>query len=76
MNADNYKQPPTFTARRLSSVRNLPGLYPNASITSSSIRWLIFNAEENGFNQCVLKMGRKILIDCEKFESWLEQEKS
>ena len=57
---------------RLSTVKNLPGKYPDAEITESSIRWLIFNAEHNGFHICIRRLGRKILIDLDQFESWLQ----
>jgi len=62
------------TARRLSTVRNLPTHYPDAGFTESSIRWLIFNAHENGFTQCVRRAGRKVLIDLDAFENWMDDE--
>ena len=60
--------------KRLSSVRNLPNHYPDAGFTESSIRWLIFNACDNGFAHCVKRAGRKVLIDLDKFEEWLDNE--
>lgn len=58
--------------KRLSTVKNLPSLYPDAGFTESSIRWLLFNAKENGFSCCVVRVGRKILIDLTRFEEWLD----
>jgi len=60
--------------KRLSTVRNLPGLYPDAGFTQSSIRWLIFNAKENGFSMCIVRMGRKVLVDLDKFNEWLDNQ--
>lgn len=60
--------------RRLSTVRNLPAKYPDANVTQSSIRWLLFNAKENGFSSCVVRIGRKVLIDLDKFESYLDEQ--
>lgn len=60
--------------KRLSSVKNLPSRYPDAGLTESSIRWLIFNAKENGFNHCVCRAGRKVLIDLDLFEDWMSNE--
>lgn len=60
--------------KRLSTVKNLPGLYPDAGFTDSSIRWNIFNGRENGFNRCVIRVGRKILIDLDRFEEWLDSQ--
>lgn len=37
------------------------------------IRHLIFHAETNGFSKCMVRMGRRILIDIEKFGEWLEE---
>jgi hypothetical protein len=62
------------TTKRLVTVKNLPSLYPDANFTSSSIRWLIFNASENGFNHCIRRAGRKVLIDLEAFEEWINNE--
>ena len=60
--------------KRLSTVRNLPALYPDAGFTQNSIRWLIFNADENGFSHCVVRLGRKVLIDLARFEEWLDNQ--
>lgn len=60
--------------KRLSTVRNLPSYYPDAGFTASSIRWLIFNASENGFKHCVRRAGRKVLIDLDAFEEWMDNE--
>ena len=61
------------TKSRLSTVKNLPTIYPDANFTESSIRWLIFNAESNGFNACIRRIGRKVLIDLDAFEFWLSK---
>ena len=59
--------------RRLSSVKNLPNLYPDADFTNGGIRWWIFNGKENGLNSCIIRIGNKILIDLDKFEQWLDK---
>lgn len=58
--------------RRLATVNQLVESYP--SFTSSSIRWLIFNEKTNGFSQCLRRIGRKILIDLDQFEQWIDQQ--
>jgi hypothetical protein len=50
--------------------RYLIRAYP--ALTESSVRWLRFNGDVNGFNGCVLTVGRKVLIDADAFERWLE----
>jgi hypothetical protein len=36
------------------------------------IRWWIFNADTNGFNVCIIRIGGRVLIDRAAFEHWLE----
>lgn len=62
------------TIKRYSSVKNVPSLYPDANITESSIRWLIFNAKENGFEKCIRRIGRKVLVDLEEFQNFIDNE--
>lgn len=40
--------------------------------TEHSIRWMMFNAEQNGFDKVVRRVGRRILIKEEEFYKWLE----
>jgi hypothetical protein len=56
--------------KRYSTVSKLPQLYP--AFTIGGLRHLIFNEESNGFNTCVIRVGRKILIDLDRFETWIE----
>jgi hypothetical protein len=59
-------------SKRVSSVKNFPSIYPDAEFTEAGIRWLIFNKEKNGFHKCVIKVGKKVLIDLDRFEKWLD----
>ena len=59
--------------KRFATVRQIPKIYPVFSV--SSIRWLIFNEKTNGFSQCLRRVGRKILIDLDLFEQWIDQQK-
>ena len=36
------------------------------------LRHLIFNAEKNGFQECVVRIGRRVLIDESQFFSWVD----
>lgn len=58
--------------KRWSTVKCVPAQYPEANFTEGSIRWWIFNSTENGFNSCIVRIGRKVLIDLDKFEQWIE----
>ena len=41
--------------------------------SESGLRWLIFNAKSNGFDKCVVRIGRRVLIDEQAFFRWAEQ---
>ncbi len=57
--------------RRLATVKQIPELYPGV-FTEASIRWLIFNEKQNGFSKCVRRIGKKLVIDINIFESWID----
>ena len=56
--------------KRYAAVKQIPNLYP--AFTIGGIRYLIFNKEEKGFANCVKKIGKKIVIDLDNFEKWIE----
>lgn len=57
-------------SRRFATVKQTAEIYP--AITQSGLRWLIFNQKTNGFNSCIRRLGRKILIDLDLFEKWID----
>lgn len=59
--------------KRFLTIRQTAQAYP--ALTEGALRWLRFNGDTNGFNRCVLAVGRKLLIDAEAFEQWLEGHK-
>lgn len=60
-------------AKRLATVKTIPQIYPGA-FTEASVRWLIFHEKVNGFTQCVRRLGKKVLIDLDQFESWIDEQ--
>ncbi len=48
----------------------------NKFLTNGGFRALIFNANSNGLNQqgVIVRIGRKVLIDEDKFFNWLESQ--
>ena len=44
------------------------------AFSEGSLRYLIFNATTNGFVSCLRRIGRKILIDVNAFNSWVQQQ--
>jgi len=55
------------------SVKLLAEKHPGFS--ESYLRYLIFNSKTNGFNKCVTRIGRKVLIDEDAFLKWFEENK-
>lgn len=39
------------------------------------LRYLIFHEKSNGFSSCVVRIGRKVLIDEEAFFAWVKSQK-
>ena len=37
----------------------------------ATVRWWIFNADRNGFRQCLLRIGGRVYIDRQAFKDWL-----
>ena len=58
--------------KRLLTFKLAAELYP--AFTESAFRWMRFNGDSNGFNICVRKVGRRVLLDAESFERWLDQQ--
>ncbi|UFS71386.1 hypothetical protein LPW11_04125 [Geomonas sp. RF6] len=40
-------------------------------LTEASIRWFLFNRARNGLSCAVIKLGRRLLVDEEKFDEWV-----
>jgi hypothetical protein len=44
----------------------------NPAFTEGGIRALIFRSKSNGFDSCIRRIGRKILISKSAFSRWIE----
>ncbi len=56
---------------RLKTVKQLSE--ENPAFTEASLRWLIYRAEENGIDEVLVRVGRRVLFDMDRFEEWLEK---
>ncbi len=45
----------------------------NTQFREGGIRALIFHSDDNGFRKVLVRVGRKILLDVDAFELWLDQ---
>lgn len=40
----------------------------------AGLRWMIFNAKSTGFDRCVHRVGRRVLIDEAAFFDWVKHQ--
>jgi len=57
--------------RNLATVKEV--LAANPYLTHGWLRHQLFNRHENGLDRCVFPIGRKLLIDVDLFQEWMEQ---
>lgn len=62
---------PLTTIPNLLTVRQFVQRHP--AFTQGSLRYLIFNANTNGMNTCLRRIGRRVLIDEEAFFTWVRK---
>ncbi|MEC8067357.1 MAG: DNA-binding protein [Pseudomonadota bacterium] len=59
-----------MVSQNIVSVKGLSEMIP--AFTESMIRWWIFNADINGLNKSLIKIGGRVYIDLASFNEWLE----
>ena len=59
---------------RLRTVRQVAEECP--AFTEGGLRWAIFKRRENGLDAALVRRGRRVLIDMDKFSAWLETRES
>ena len=64
----------TNTIRNLLTVRQFSQKYP--AFPEGGMRFRIFNADHNGFDQCIVRVGSKVLIDELAFFRWVDRQNS
>ena len=70
-------QPPLpIPPRQLVTTKQLAKMVPAYEGRTGAIRWQIFNAETNGLKEsgAIIRNGRRILIDVEKYFAWQESQ--
>ncbi len=69
--------------RRLATIRKCASTPGYDVFTESALRHLIFGSEErlnsrgeatkgNGFGRVVIRIGRKVFLDLDEFDNWIE----
>ena len=57
---------------RLIPLTHWPKYHPWPSV--SGLRHIVFDAPTNGFDRCVRRCGRRVLIDESAFFAWVEKQ--
>jgi hypothetical protein len=52
------------------TIQQLSDKYP--AFSRSSLRWLIHKRKANGFDQAIIRIGRRLLIDEVRFLEWID----
>lgn len=55
--------------RNLKSPAQLAAAGP---LSLDQLRWLIFNASSNGLEAAICRIGRRVYIDVDAFDAWLQ----
>jgi len=58
----------------LKTVAEFANAHPTFS--QGSLRWLIFNADTNGFSKVIRRVGGRVLLDELAFSEWIENQTS
>ena len=59
-----------MAARDLRTIKQVAA--ERQGFTESALRGLVFRAPSNGLEPSLVKIGRRVLIDLERFDEWLE----
>ncbi len=58
------------------SIQNLRTIKQAASETifpENTLRWWVFQSPENGFDKVIRRVGRRIYVDLQELEGWIEE---
>ena len=47
----------------------------NPAFTEASLRWLIYKSDQNGIDEVLVRVGRRVLFDMDRFNDWLERQR-
>lgn len=63
-------------ATELRSVKQLAAeLKRTGGFSEGALRWLVFNREQNGLDNAIVRIGRKVFIDRARFDAWLDAQR-
>lgn len=73
--ASNATSPERVSLARLRTIAQLAA--ESAGLFSEgSLRWHVFHAAETGLDRAIVRVGRRVYIDLDRFEAWLEEQRA
>lgn len=45
------------------------------AFSQAGLRWKIFNASENGLDRAIVRLGRRVFIDVDEFNRWIDRQR-
>ena len=57
----------------LHKLRTIRQAAAETPFSENTLRWWIFLAPENGFERVIRRIGRRIYLDLEDLEGWIEE---
>lgn len=62
-----------FRESRLPQLRTVDQFcQEHPAFTPGGMRWLLFHRQNNGLESAVVRVGRKVFIDVERFFAWVD----
>ena len=52
------------------TIDQLVAAYP--AFGEKTVRWWIYQGQNNGFEACLIRIGSRIYVDRDKFDDWVE----
>jgi hypothetical protein len=63
----------TLRLNRFADFNNTVKLYSHVFKTPSSLRYYVFYSTANGLDKAISRLGKKLIFDLDKLDSWLAQ---
>lgn len=56
------------------TLRTVKAFASESPFTEGQIRWWIFNAETIGLASAIVRIGRRVYIDADQFDAWIDRQ--
>lgn len=71
MNTQSQKQPVIPLGKRFADFSSTAEIYKHVFKTPNSLRHYVFYAKQNGLDQVISRLGKKLVFDLDKLDQWL-----